>query len=110
MTDLLLKAGANVKGTNEFGATALYAAAAHADPAVAAKLLAAGADANEALPSGETPLMAAASRDNLETVRALLSAGANPNTKQSDTGHTALMWALAERHSAVVEELAQARR
>jgi len=105
MTDLLLKAGANAKGANEFGATALYAAAGQADPAIAAKLLAAGADANKALPSGETPLMVAASRGNVETVRALLSGGATPNTKQSGTGHTALMWALAERQSAVVEEL-----
>jgi ankyrin len=105
MTDLLLKAGANVKAANEFGATALYAAAAQSDPALAAKLLAAGADPNKALPSGETPLMAAASRGNLETVRALLSGGANPNTKQASSGHTALMWALAERQSAVVEEL-----
>jgi ankyrin len=107
MTDLLLKAGANVKAANEFGATALYAAAGNADPAMAAKLLAAGADPNMALPSGETPLMAAASRGNLETVRALLSGGANPNTKQASTGHSALMWALSERQSAVVGELAK---
>jgi uncharacterized protein len=107
MTDLLLKAGASAKGTNEFGATALYAAAAHSDPAVAAKLIAAGADANKALPSGETALMAASNRGNLETVRALLAGGANPNTKQAGSGHTALMWALTERHSAVVEELAK---
>jgi ankyrin len=107
MADLLLKAGANVKAVNEFGATALYAAAAHADPAMAAKLIAAGADPNKALPSGETPLMVAAGRGNVETVRALLSGGASPNTKQAGTGHTALMWALSERQSAVVEELAK---
>src|SRR4051794_10065516 len=35
MVDLLLSVGVNIKGANEFGATALYAAAAHSDPALA---------------------------------------------------------------------------
>ena len=84
-----------MKAANEFGATALYAAAAHADPAMAAKLLAAGADPNMALMSGETPLMEAARRGNLATVRALLADGANPNAKESNGGQTALMWAIS---------------
>ena len=105
MADLLLRAGANAKAANEFGATALYAAAEHADPAMTVKLLAAGADANKPLMSGETPLMEAARRGNLETVRALLSGGANPNAQEANGGQTALMWALSERQSAVVEEL-----
>jgi ankyrin repeat protein len=105
MADLLLRAGANPKAANEFGATALYAAAAHADPAMTAKLLAAGADANAPLPSGETPLMEAARRGNLETVRALLSHNANANARESNGGQNALMWALSQRQSAVVEEL-----
>jgi ankyrin repeat protein len=94
-----------VKAANEFGATALYAAAAHADPAMTEKLLAAGADPNTALMSGETPLMEAARRGNLADVRALLSKHANPNARESNGGQTALMWALSERQSAVVEEL-----
>jgi ankyrin len=105
MVDMLLKAGANVKVANEFGATPLYAAAEQSNPALAAKLLAAGADPNTALPSGETPLMAAAQRGDVETVRALLKGGANPNAKQAGTGHTALMWALTERHAGVVDAL-----
>jgi len=105
MADLLLRAGANVKAANEFGATALYAAAAHADPAMTEKLLAAGADPNTALMSGETPLMEAARRGNLADVRALLSKHANPNARESNGGQNALMWALSERQSAVVEEL-----
>jgi uncharacterized protein len=105
MADLLLRAGANVKAANEFGATALYAAAAHADPAMTEKLLAAGADPNAALMSGETPLMEAARRGNLADVRALLSSHANPNARESNGGQNALMWALSERQSAVVEEL-----
>jgi uncharacterized protein len=105
MADLLLRAGANPKAANEFGATALYAAAAHADPTMTARLLAAGADANTPLMSGETPLMEAARRGNLETVRALLSHKANPNARELNGGQNALMWALSQRQSAVVEEL-----
>ena len=48
MVDLLLSAGADPKAANEYGATALYAAAGIADPAIAKKLLAAGADPNAA--------------------------------------------------------------
>ena len=90
---------------NEYGATALYAAAANADPGMTAKLLTAGADPNAHLLSGETSLMEAARRGNLATVRALLSGGANPNAQESNGGQTALMWAISERHSAVTEEL-----
>jgi ankyrin repeat protein len=107
MVDLLLRAGANPKGANEYGATALYAAAGNADPAIAEKLLAAGADANAALVSGETPLMVAARRGILPTVRALLAGKADPNAQEGKGGQTALMWAISERHSAVVEELLQ---
>jgi uncharacterized protein len=105
MATLLLRAGANVKAANEFGATALYAAAEHADPAMAVKLLAAGANANTSLMSGETPLMVAAQRGNLETVRVLIKGGANPNAREVNGGQTALMWAVSERHPAVVDEL-----
>lgn len=106
MTDLLLRAGVDAKAANEYGATALYAAAeANADAAITKKLLAAGADANAALLSSETPLMQAARVGNVETVRALLEAGANPNVQEKNGGQNALMWAVAERHPAVVEEL-----
>jgi len=105
MVDLLLGAGADAKGANEYGATALYAAAASPDAAMTVKLLAAGGDPNTALLSGETPLMEAARRGNLATVSALLSGKANPNSKESNGGQTALMWALSQRQSAVVEEL-----
>ena len=105
MADLLLRAGANAKAANEFGATPLYAAAAHPDPAMLEKLLAAGADPNAALMSGETPLMEAARRGNLADVRVLLASHANPNARESNGGQNALMWAVSERQSAVVEEL-----
>jgi uncharacterized protein len=108
MVDFLLRAGADAKGANEFGATALYAAAAHADPGLTVRLLAAGASPNAALVSGETPLMEAAGRGNIETVRALLAAKADPNAKEAKGGQTALMWAVQQRQTAVVEELLRA--
>jgi cytohesin len=104
--DLLLRAGADVKAVNEFGATALYAAAAaNANSTLIARLLAAGADPDQHLLSGETPIMEAARQGNLDTVRALLLAGADPNAKELNGGQTALMWAISEGHSAVTEEL-----
>jgi ankyrin repeat protein len=105
MTDLLLRAGADVKSANEFGATPLYAAAADAELPMAQKLLAAGADANAGLLSGETPLMQASRRGNVDMVRALLAAKADPNAKEKNGGQNALMWALSQRQSAVAEEL-----
>ena len=105
MVGLLIGAGADAKSANEFGATALYAAAANPDAAITGKLLAAGADANVALLSGETPLMEAARRGNREIVRTLLSAKANPNAQEANGGQSVLMWAVSQRHSAVVEEL-----
>jgi len=105
MVDLLLAAGADPKAANEYGATALYAAAANTESAMTERLLAAGADPNAHLLSGETPLMEAARRGNLATVRALLAADADPNAREANGGQDALMWALAQRHSAVVAEL-----
>jgi ankyrin repeat protein len=49
--------------------------------------------------------MEAARRGNRDIVRALLSAKANPNAQETNGGQSALMWAVSQRHSAVVEEL-----
>jgi ankyrin repeat protein len=108
MADMLLRAGADAKGTNEFGATALYAAATSAELPMMQKLIAAGANANAALLSGETPLMQAARRGNVDVVQALLTAKADPNAKEKNGGQNALMWAVAARQSAVAEALIRA--
>jgi uncharacterized protein len=49
--------------------------------------------------------MEAARRGNLDIVRALLAGKANPNAQEANGGQNALMWAVSQRHSAVVEEL-----
>jgi len=105
MAEMLLRAGADAKGANEFGATALYAAASHAELPMTQKLLAAGADANVALLSGETALMQAARRGSVDIVQALLAAKADPNAKDKNGGQNALMWAVAQKQSAVAEAL-----
>ena len=106
MADLLLSAGADVKAANEYGATALYAAAAaNADAALIERLLAAGADPNTPLVSGETALMEAAHQGNLAAVRALVARGAAVDAQETNGGQNALMWAISERHAAVTDEL-----
>jgi len=106
MVDLLVGSGADPKAVNEYGATALYAAAAeNAAPAITKKLLAAGADPNMGLMSGETPLMQAARIGNVETVHALLESGADPSVQEKNGAQSALMWAVAEHHPKVTEEL-----
>src|SRR5215475_10587175 len=105
MADLLLRAGADAKGANEFGATAIYAAASNAGLPMTQKLIAAGADPNVALVSGETALMQAARRGSADIVQALLSAKADPNAKEKNGGQNALMWAVAQKQSAVADAL-----
>ena len=68
-------------------------------------LLAAGADANAAVTSGETVLMTCARTGSADAVEALLAAGARVNAAEFSERQTALMWAAAQRHPAVVRLL-----
>ena len=52
----LVRAGATVDATNDFGVTPLWRACLNASEMMVETLLAAGTDANAALPSGETVL------------------------------------------------------
>ncbi len=49
--------------------------------------------------------MTAARAGNVEAVKLLLDHGAEVNAKESWRGQTALMWATAENHPAVVQVL-----
>ena len=106
MATSLVEAGAAAAAANEFGATPLWLAGMNGSPAMTELLLEAGADANAALPSGETILMTAARTGNRDVVRHLVDAGAQLDAQEATRGQTALMWAIAERHSEVVELLA----
>ena len=105
----LLRAGANVKAANRYGVTPLSLACTNGSAAMISLLLKAGADASAPLPGGETPLMTAARSGSLESVKALLAHGAAVDAKDENRGQTALMWAAAEGHAPVVQELIAAK-
>ena len=109
ITTLLVRSGANVKAANRYGVTPLSLACTNGSAAMINLLLKAGADVSAVLPGGETPLMTAARSGSLESVKALLSHGAAVDAKDENRGQTALMWAAAEGHATVVQELIAAK-
>ena len=70
----ILRAGANVNGTDKSGTTALIGATVGGNSRCAATLIAAGADVNMTGPDGVTPLMNACVLCNKGCVMALLEA------------------------------------
>ena len=105
---LLTRAGADVDAANDLGVTALWAACENGSSAMVESLLEAGADPNRALPFGETPLMTAARAGNADVVGRLLAAGAEVDAATEPGAYgaqTALMWAVAQKHPAVVDVL-----
>src|SRR6516165_7895166 len=106
MSDLLIRAGAQVSAANEAGATPLLLATMNGNAAMIEALIKAGADPNAPLTrSGDTALMMAARTGKIDAVRALADHGANVNAAESWGGTTALMWAVSERHPEVVKRL-----
>ncbi len=109
VAELLVRAGARVQTANRYGVTPLSLASTNGNAALIELLVKAGADPNAALPGGETPLMTAARTGSLPSVKALLSHGALVDGKEEGRGQTALMWAAAEGHAAVVQMLIAAK-
>ncbi len=106
--ELLIAAGANVKAKTRYGITALSLACTNGSATMIEKLLKAGADVSAASPEGETPLMTASRTGKPDAVKLLLAHGANVNALEKWRGQSALMWAAAEGHSAVVDILVKA--
>jgi uncharacterized protein len=102
---LLIAAGAKANVANDLKLTPLALASANGNTAIVDSLLKSGADPNAAGESGVTPLMQAARTGSVDTVRVLLSHGANVNAKENDRQQTALMWAVSQKHPAVVAAL-----
>ena len=108
LVNRLLAAGANPRAVSRYGVTPLSLACTNGNATIVEQLLDAGADANASLPGGETMLMTAARTGRIGAVRALLVRGAHVHAKESRRGQTALIWAAAEGHADVVEELIKA--
>lgn len=109
LVDLLIAGGAKVNVANDLAITPLYLASVNGNAAIVKKLLEKGANPDAASDTGVTPLMEAARGGTADVVRALLSRGANVNAKEADRGQTALMWAVARQHPAVVKVLLEHR-
>src|ERR1051325_10387969 len=101
----LLAAGDDPKAANRYGVTALYLACQNANPAIIERLLKAGVDPNSVSTEGETALMTAARTGVVEAARVLLDHGAKVDAREEWHGQTALMWAVDEKHPAMVKEL-----
>lgn len=101
----LIAAGADVTLANNYGANAMQLAAEFANFDVLQLLLAAGADADSPNPEGQTALMLVARTGNVAAAELLVEHGANVNAVESWGEQTALMWAAARRHPAMVDYL-----
>ena len=103
--DLLLNAGADANAANDLGVTALMLACENGSESVVERLLESDADPNAMMSTGESVLMRAARTGSVGAVSALLEAGADATTSEPSQEQTALMWAAAQGHAAVVRAL-----
>jgi ankyrin repeat protein len=101
----LLSAGADVKAANRYGVTPLFLACQNANPAMIELLLKAGADPTSVSTEGETALMTVARTGVVEAAKVLLDHGAKVDAREEWHGQTALMWAVDEKHPAMMREL-----
>lgn len=104
----LLLEGVDPNVQDERGRTALSLAAGQGHIEMVRVLLAGGAwvDPHEDYDTYETPLMAAAKNGHLEIVKLLVEAGANPFYHVGVAQRTAESYARSNRHSQIVEYLA----
>ena len=101
----LLRAGADVSIANHYGATPMGLAAEVGNAEMLRVLLEAGADADSPNPEGQTALLAVARTGSVEAAQVLLAAGAAVDAREKWGGQTALMWASARRHPAMMQVL-----
>ncbi len=105
LVERLIRAGANARAKNDYGATPMSEAAVLGNAAIIERLLKAGADVESPNADGQTALMIVARTGSVEAARVLLKNGANVNAKEQWREQTALMWAAAQSQPAMVKEL-----
>ncbi len=101
----LIRAGADVNAVNNFGANAMQLAAEVAHVELIEMLLDAGADPDSANPEGQTALMLVARTGDVDAARMLVRKGASIAAREGWGQQTALMWASARRHPAMMDFL-----
>jgi ankyrin repeat protein len=106
--ELLLRAGADANAVNDFGTSPISEACLNGSTAMVQLLLQHRANPNLAIATGETPLMTCARTGNADAVRRLIEGGAAIDAKEASQNQTAMMWAAAEKHPAVVKTLIEA--
>jgi len=105
LIDRLLRAHANARARNDYGASAMSQAAEYGDTATIGKLLGAGADADSPNGDGETALMLIARTSNVDAAELLIRHGAQVNARERWREQTPLLWAVATSQPAMVREL-----
>jgi ankyrin repeat protein len=98
----LVKAGADVSASNNYGINTMLLAADIANTELIQLLLKAGADASSANPDNETALHLVSRAGNVEAAKLLLKAGAKVDVRENFGQQTPLMWAVARRQPAMV--------
>lgn len=101
----LIRDGADVNAANQYGANAMQLAAEVAHTDILTLLLEAGADVDSPNPEGQTALMLVARTGDIEAARLLIGHGATIDAREQWGQQTALMWASARRHPAMMELL-----
>ena len=101
----LLKQGADVAAANNYGSNPMQLAAEVANVEILKQLLDAGANADSPNPEGQTALMLVARTGNVDAARLLVDKGATIDAREQWGQQTALMWASARRHPAMMELL-----
>jgi ankyrin repeat protein len=101
----LLRAEADPNTRNDYGSSPMQEAAAVGNLELLELLLANGADVESANTEGQTALMAVARTGNVEAAKLLMKNGANVNAAEGWGGQTALMWAAARKHPAMIDFL-----
>ena len=106
---LLIRAGADANTANDFRMTPLSEACTNGSLALVDLLLKAGANPNTPVGTGVPPIMTCARSGSADAVKRLIAGDADVNAKEPGQNQTALMWAAAEHHPAIVRSLVEAK-